>query len=693
MAAPWAGGVLLFASRKAMGAPVLKVAMLPLTDVSGISYWIKLQTRKQAKSRQSPPWQRPVKNCTDKIPAFALLVLLVAVCSADSRQMVAESSAAPDERMAVALGHIERLAARLQEFEDPSLAVSGLVSMGRIVCEQDKDTGRRIFQKAYATLLKLDDPRERGPGLGFGSMSGAASADMYPDLIRAAVQCDPQFALEIQAQTPFLPRTAAADIEAAFAAKENDDAVASQFANHAVTTGLSNDELERLITFLLEFRVQNLEAANQVFAQLVASLGMELAPQPNRILLAGNYLFGATREVDGTLLRGLSEESRRLWLRSGGGITFTTVGGVVTYNLSGNRPGITSELVRAYLEVAIRSLSIAGSDLGQQQQAYVAAWQLLPKAQEFAPDLAPAFVQVMQRLAESVPPALREESTYSVLQQSFGASREDLLAEYEKTRDPARREELRVRFFTSAWNRREFEQARRWAREIEDERVRTQLLSLADFGEAIRALENGAVESAAAIVRQMPPGLKPALISIGIASQYGKQQQDREAFAWLLEAQRQAGFVSRTLRAPLLLGAAGELAGFEPEAALVGLEQAVALLNRDDEPRPQRAEIYGQDPWNRRRKLLHSSDDAGNRDVEFRPEGFLEYVEAGRLRRSFWLRGGSLPAFDLSSVIRQFARMPERAEAILLKLESEEHLSRALAALAAAYLEWGKIGD
>ncbi len=565
--------------------------------------------------------------------------------------------------------------------------------MGQIACEKDADTGRRVLLRAYGMLSKAADAWEEGGRRGHDSDRNTHLESLYTTSIRAAARCDPKLALEVQTRPRRSSLATGADIDAAFAAAGSDDAIARQFASRAITAGPSNEQLESFITFLFGFRVENPEVANQLFLQLLASLAAEVAPKANRILLAGNYLFGAAREVDETFLRGLPEEARQSWLRSGGGITYTTVGGVVTYNLSGNRPGITSELVRPYLEVALRTLSFPDTDVRHQQQAYVAAWQLLPKAQEFAPDLAPAFVHVMQRLAESVPSALTQESTYSILQRSLVPSRADMLAEYEKSRDPARREELRVSFFASSWHRGEFDQARRWAREIEDQSVRSQLLSLADFGEAMQALENGAVESAESIVRHMARGLKPALVSIGIAAQYRKQQQDREAFAWLLEGQRQAGFVSRRLRAPLLLGIAGELAGLDPDAALVALEQAVEVMNRDDEPEPQRAEVSGQDPWNRRMKLLEPPEGARDWNAEFRPEGFREFVEAGRVPRTFWLRGKSLPALDLTSVIRRFARDPERAEAILLKLESEEHFSRALAALAGAYLEWGKMGD
>lgn len=238
-----------------------------------------------------------------------------------------------------------------------------------------------------------------------------------------------------------------------------------------------------------------------------------------------------------------------------------------------------------------------------QRHAYVGAWQLPPKAQEFAPDLAPGLVHVMQRPAASVPAALTEKSTYSDLGRSVVRSGADRLSEYENTRDPVRREELQISIFNSYWQRRELAEARKWARELEDEASRSQLLALADFGEAMQAMSEG------------------------------------------------------------------------------------------DEQEPQRAEVSGEDPWGRRMKLLEPCEDARDWSIEFRPEGFREYVYAGRMPRSIWLRGRSIPQLDLVSAIRKFSRAPERAEAILLRLEDEKHLSRALPALAAADLDGGGRGN
>lgn len=481
------------------------------------------------------------------------------------------------------------------------------------------------------------------------------------------------------------------DLEAAFAASGRDHLASGEFAQKAISPGISNDQLERLVTFLLQFRLENAEGADRLFLQLLTALAAEVAPQPNRILLIANYLFGSRLFGSPELLRGnIPPEAVEHLLRSGGGITYTTVGGVATYDLSVVRPGVSPESIRPYLEVALQVLSYPDTDPQRRVQAYVGAWQLLPKAQEFAPDLAPGFVHVMQRLAESMPPAVKDKNSYSVLGRTTLPSRADRLAEYEKTRDPARREEMQISFFNSHWQRNEFAEARKWARKVEDEMTRAQLLSLADFGEAMQALQGGDLDSARAIVRQMQRGVRAALVSIGIAVEYARTGYDREAWSWLLEAQRQAGFVSPRLRTHLLFGIAGEMAALDTDAALAALEQAVQAMNDGDEAEPRRAEVTGDDPWSRRMRILSPPEGANDWNVEFRPEGFREYVHAGRMPRSFWLRGKTLPPLDVVSAIRKFSRAPERAEAILLRLESEEHLSRALPALAAAYLDWGR---
>src|SRR5438045_8379873 len=77
-------------------------------------------------------------------------------------------------------------------------------------------------------------------------------------------------------------------------------------------------------------------------------------------------------------------------LEEKGALAMQTIGGEIVVNLSKDRAGVPPTLIRAYLTAAVQVLARPVSDPHQQKLYYISGYQLLPKAQRFAPTLRPS---------------------------------------------------------------------------------------------------------------------------------------------------------------------------------------------------------------------------------------------------------------------------------------------------------------
>ena len=133
---------------------------------------------------------------------------------------------------------------------------------------------------------------------------------------------------------------------------------------------------------------------------------------------------------------------------------------ILVVDITADRPGVSPEIIRAYIHAAAKILTRPISDANQRQHYYVYARLLLPKAERFAPDYAPQIAEAMRALIPDIPPSLTQESAYANLLRTREQDLEEAL------RDEGRRDGGYLSLVFTLWHRGDFNQARPTAAKI-----------------------------------------------------------------------------------------------------------------------------------------------------------------------------------------------------------------------------------
>ncbi len=576
--------------------------------------------------------------------------------------------------MAQALGHVRLLTDRIEELRDNSAKARALVSLGGTLCDYDKSFAQSVFLRANEALKlvtreegeeQVRNPSKRPPF--------SVANNLRSQLLTAASQCDAEIAARLRpvedAKESSSPNDTAPDLNAAMRLLDERKDEATQLASKAMEGQPGDRTFQDFSMFLLRLRRQDPRAADQLFLTSLANLRAQPKPSSYQLMALGNYLFSS---FDVTKSPQFAD-----------GITFVIVGGVSVISLQFSRPGYSPQTVRTYLEASLDMLSRPPADTRAQQLDYAAAYQLLPKARESAPDLAPAFDLAMKRLDPSVPDRMKQgapNSDLSRLSQPFARSDEENESDLLSTTDPEKRQTLFYQLASSALRKNDFARARKFAADLENKDFRAQFLSLIDFGEAGKAVEDGHLEEALAAVKPLPVGVERGLMLANIAAAQIKKGETKIGIALLDEAQRETEQVSPSLRPTFLVALLSVLARADRDAALQLLTQAVAAFNERD-----KTEKSGD---NTIRIVGGRSASAAEASLRSNPTGFFMILTFGRSGSSSPLRAKGIEAYDLTPrLLRLFSADAERADAILSQLQDEARLGPALAALAAAYLD------
>ena len=579
--------------------------------------------------------------------------------------------------MAQALGHVRLLADRIEELRDSAVKARSLVSLGDATCKFHKGYAERIFLRAdeyaRAAAREEEDRNKNLPQRPRVSVSGSVRSE----LLTAVARCDSQLALRIREAKPEKESLgeyeSATDLNVAFRLlRENkDDAV--QFASHAIEGNPSNQTLQQFSMFLQQLRLQDLAAADQLFLAALGGLRAQMKPDSYQLMALGNYLFSS---MDVARIPAAANS-----------ITFVIVGGVSVISLQFNRPGNSPQVVRTYLEASLDMLSRPSTDARAQQFDYAAAYQLLPKARESAPDLAPAFDLAMRRLDSAVPESMKQSSQNSELSrlsQPFVRSDEEYESELANNTDPEKRQILSYRLTTSALDKADFARARKYARDLDNKDFRARLLTLIDYVEAEKAIEDGRLDAALEQGKNLPAGVERALLQTVLAAAYHSKGDTKTANSLLDTAQREAENVSAELRPMLLASIASVLARTDRDAAIELLTRVVAAYNgREKTEKPDDSvRVLSRLPG------AQSGASGAEALTQANSTGFFMTLRIASAMRTVPLKAKGIEAFDLNArLLRLFSADADRAEAILSQLQDEARLGPALAALAAAYLD------
>ncbi len=583
--------------------------------------------------------------------------------------------------MAQALGHVRLLADRIEELRDTTGKTKALASLGDTACKHDKSFAELIFLRANEQWKAVArEEEEKNKALTERPRFTVASG-LRSELLTAVARCSPELALRLE-QAEVSKESAgrndsAPGLGAAFRLLDDKKDEAVQLATRAMEEQPTDQTFQTFSMFLLRLRRQDAPAADQLFLSTLGRLRAQTKPNSYQLMALGNYLFSS------------ADLTKRPEMVDG--IGFVSVGGVSAISLQFVRPGVPPPMVRSYLEASLDMLSRPSTETRAQQLDYVAAYQLLRKARDLAPDLAPGFELAMRRLEPAVPDKMKQDtpnSELSRLAQPFAQSDEESEGELEHTTDPEKRQLLIYRLATSAWDKSDFARTRKYASDLENKEFRVQFLSAIDYGEAAKAVEEGRFDAALALGKNLPAGVERALLQTVLAAAQIAKGDSKAAFSMLDAAQRDTDNVSSSVRPSLLVAITSVLARIDRDAALEVLTRAVAAFNeRDKSEKPgETVKIFTGRPSVR----------GGGRPSAPEPEAFVNanstgffvvlYFRSGF--RSLALKAKGIDAYEVNAkLLRMFSSDVERADAILSQLQDEERLGPALAALAAAYLD------
>ena len=217
-------------------------------------------------------------------------------------------------------------------------------------------------------------------------------------------------------------------------------------------------------------------------------------PSPGLLLELGKYLFTATK------YRELPDVEQNDEVHQ--------VGSTSIANFAANRKSASSDDIRLYLAAALKVLTATNDSYYDPVAAYAIAFQMLPKAEDFAPDLVDQLREVLGQIAELA------GSDVAQVQSAVGGSQ----AADPEGGEAARKRDRQVNGVLSAVGMRQFTEARNLLKSVDDVAVRSQVGTLIDFAESSAALEKKDLEWSFTLANTLRGGVKRALLYAGLTA-------------------------------------------------------------------------------------------------------------------------------------------------------------------------------
>ncbi len=446
---------------------------------------------------------------------------------------------------------VQRLVEKILALKDVRAKAIGAARLANVLWEHDEPYARLLFEKALNTIEQNNDETlKRFPTLRRNVIAILAKrdSDWAKRLIDAAAGSN-----DAKART---------NIDTALRLLEENPELAVQFAERSLQGGINPAFLQ----FLLDFRKTQEAGANQLFVQMLAYVSQQQITDIKELHSLGIYLFTAPDLLDSD------------------NYAITRVGDILVPNISANRPGISGPTVRAYLQTAVGMLWRAVSDTTQAQRSYAFAYLLLPKSREFAPELTSSIEAVLSTLSTTVPPGLRQESSFKYIN-AAPLTNEERLANAENKPDAESRDIAYLDTALQAWRRGDFKIARTAAGRLSDPETSRRLSVLIDFGEGAWLLKRDSrrIADSKALANKLPQGIERTVLFLSIGQALAKNK-DLTAAAEAIDSALKAGRLIGDARRPFLaLIAAGRLTSLDPSAAQFVLTEVIKDFNSFDE--------------------------------------------------------------------------------------------------------------
>lgn len=474
---------------------------------------------------------------------------------------------------------IKTISQQVMGFRDPKVTAVSLAQIADLVWENDKEYARYLFTISLGKLVIEEKDSEREITLKNAT---------YRKVLSLIAKHDPHWTKELVKS--FAKETtdqAETDLEIADRLLETDTKRAAEFAEQSLQTEFT----EGFVRFLKNLRQQNEAEANRLFLQAIALYPRQARVDANQFALLGTYLFTSPF---------INPQDYQT-------ISLTRVGNIGFPNITVNLPNIPAGLVREYIRNAVLVISRPTNDHQQRQIKYALGYLLLPKAQEFAPDLVGAIGGAMAALNSVVPPEMTNEEAFKYHKKTTTAAPSERIEEIEKLTDSYTRDQLLLDVAFQAWRQNDFQTAGIAAAKIENNDVRRELEILILFGEANNLLKNGqtSLGDVIKLTEKLPVSLEKSLLWLGIAAE--KQKKAFPANVELDAAQTTAIRLNDENTPFLLLFVSGQMAknnDFQSDAILT---EAIKAFNKfENLTKPSLMRKVTLDPLNVRFNLVVS---------------------------------------------------------------------------------------
>ena len=545
-----------------------------------------------------------------------------------------EADDKPDPKLAVYQVH--RLGEKILALRSVRAKAFEIARLASILWKQDEPHARLLFEKALnLTIANGNDPE------------AMALSALHRRVITLIARSDAEWAKRLmdsaakrESGDEGSKAISDANLRTALGLLQDDSPVAVQFAERSLRAGIPWGFLD----FIQTLRRKDEPEANKLFLQALNSLSQQPAVNIRDFHLLGLYLFTAPDLLD-------SDHHK-----------ITLVDQILVPNITADRPGVPTALVRAYLATAADILWRMTSDAEQRKYSYALCYMLLPKSRNVAPDLTAKLDAVMAALAPEVPTGLTSDSAFRYVNMAPLTIEEKLTAAENKP-DQESRDIAYLEIAFQTWLKGDFKTACIAQRRISVGEPSQRLAAIIDFGDGAWAIKQNAADlsKAEAMANRLPQGIERSILLQAIAKIQGKRRGSNLTEETVDKSLKAARSMSDGRRPFLLLTAAAQLANLKSPAVHSVLAEAVKDFNSFEESaliKLDWAQSIQIGPLNARFPLEVANVDFGFNEA-FRAVAFADPEAA--MARAEELRHENLRAQSLVEVGRAFIdKIPPR---------------------------------
>jgi hypothetical protein len=552
------------------------------------------------------------------------------------------------------------LSKHFRELHDPVVETYSLGVLGGVVCPIDRGAGADIYRESLESLKFLTPAAFTSAQHKLPVPSFTA---LWHSLAPAAIKCAPELQVltddeRAQAKMQDERQRANLTLGDALASVHSDPDRAAQLALNALTTGDPTKlAIPTLTLFLSALRDRASDVADEVFPEALRFVASSPQPSTANFSELGEYLFTGLNYREVPDLYQASDLHQ--------------IGDTRIANFAANRKSTNPDDIRDYIDAAIKVLNASNDIYYDPVAAYAVAFQLLPKAEDFAPDR----TNKLRKLVSLT--SVQAGSAAAKVQEALAGPH---VADPEGGSGPSLRDRMVGRILSVTTMGR-FVEARELTTGIGDVAVSSQVNTLIDFAQAATGLGGNDAPWAFALAKSLKPGVKPALLYAGAVA---AAHDPNSALGYFQLGLRDAEVLPAEQRLTVMVALTAVMLPRDQDNGLFGLRQVVQAANEADMT-PHEGHFDPQVIYK-----IYSSDSTTATDsplVIANSRCTCEVVDTRFGRHNFTLKVTGVTTLTLSALVRNASGIdPRRLESVLIGLQDEQRLASALNDLAALRL-------